>query len=143
QVGMERIIHIHIRHRDEIGDLKLKTLIVELTGRHSNIILLDQDSATILEGIHHVTPALSSYRIVMPGSAYTPPPEQNKRNLLDIPDDQLDNVFSELALPDRLSPVDQSAVIERKLMDAFSGVGPLTAREIVNRAVNNGSLYEE
>ncbi len=143
QVGMERIIHIHIRHRDEIGDLKLKTLIVELTGRHSNIILLDQDSATILEGIHHVTPALSSYRIVMPGSAYTPPPEQNKRNLLDIPDDQLDNVFSELALPDRLSPVDQSAVIERKLMDAFSGVGPLTAREIVHRAVNNGSLYEE
>src|SRR5690606_30009452 len=87
QIGMERIIRIQMRQRDEIGDLSTKLLIIELMGRHSNIILLDPSTDTILDGIHHVTPALSSYRIVMPGTLYTPPPEQDKKNLLDITED--------------------------------------------------------
>lgn len=83
QVDMERIIRIHTRQRDELGDISLKTLVIELMGRHSNIILLDSNEGRILDGIHHVTPAISNYRIVMPGSAYTAPPEQHKLNVLD------------------------------------------------------------
>lgn len=83
QVGMERILHLSIRQRDELGDESSKTIIIELMGRHSNIILTDA-GGTIIDGIHHVTPAISSYRIVMPGFAYTEPPQQHKRNPLDI-----------------------------------------------------------
>lgn len=83
QVGMERILHLSIRQRDELGDESSKTIIIELMGRHSNIILTDA-GGTIIDGIHHVTPAISSYRIVMPGVAYTEPPQQHKRNPLDI-----------------------------------------------------------
>ena len=78
QVDNERVIHMEIQHRDELGDQQMKTIIIELTGRHSNIILVDSASFTILDGIHHVTPAISSYRIVMPGCAYTAPPDQHK-----------------------------------------------------------------
>ncbi|WP_342565850.1 NFACT RNA binding domain-containing protein [Paenibacillus sp. FSL R7-0345] len=84
QVGMERIIHINIRTRDELGDVSAKQLIIELMGRHSNIILTDLASGTIIDGIHHVTPSISSYRVVMPGAAYTEPPQQHKLNPLAV-----------------------------------------------------------
>ncbi|WP_151734766.1 Rqc2 family fibronectin-binding protein [Paenibacillus tengchongensis] len=84
QVGMERIIHLDIRTRDELGDVSAKRIIIELMGRHSNIILTDLNTGTIIDGIHHVTPSISSYRIVMPGFAYTEPPQQHKLNPLTI-----------------------------------------------------------
>jgi predicted ribosome quality control (RQC) complex YloA/Tae2 family protein len=84
QVGMERIIHFIIRTRDELGDVSAKKIIIELMGRHSNIILTDLSTGTIIDGIHHVTPSISSYRIVMPGVAYTEPPQQHKLNPLEI-----------------------------------------------------------
>ncbi|MNO15876.1 hypothetical protein D3C76_55460 [compost metagenome] len=84
QVGMERIIHIQVRTRDELGDVSAKKIIIELMGRHSNIILTELATGTIIDGIHHVTPTISSYRNVMPGIAYTEPPQQHKLNPLDI-----------------------------------------------------------
>jgi predicted ribosome quality control (RQC) complex YloA/Tae2 family protein len=82
QIGMERIVHIHIRQRDELGDVSAKRIVLELTGRHSNIVLVDPGSGIILDAIHRVTPAISSYRVVLPGSVYVAPPEQNKTNPL-------------------------------------------------------------
>lgn len=84
QIGMERIIHINIRTRDELGDVSAKKIIIELMGRHSNIILTDLATGTIIDGIHHVTPSISSYRVVMPGVEYTEPPQQHKLNPLEI-----------------------------------------------------------
>lgn len=83
QIGRERIIHIDIRHRDELGDLSLKRIIIEIMGRHSNIILLDPATGIIHDGIHHVTPSISSFRIVMPGSSYVSP--QTKESLTRFP----------------------------------------------------------
>ncbi|WP_019911465.1 Rqc2 family fibronectin-binding protein [Paenibacillus sp. HW567] len=84
QVGMERIIHIHVRTRDELGDVSAKKIIIELMGRHSNIILTELATGTIIDGIHHVTPSISSYRNVMPGIAYIEPPQQHKLNPLEV-----------------------------------------------------------
>lgn len=84
QVGMERIIHIQVRTRDELGDVSAKKIIIELMGRHSNIILTELATGIIIDGIHHVTPTISSYRNVMPGIAYIEPPQQHKLNPLDI-----------------------------------------------------------
>ncbi|WNR46566.1 Rqc2 family fibronectin-binding protein [Paenibacillus roseipurpureus] len=131
QVGMERVLRFQIRHRDELGDLSLKTIIVEIMGRHSNIILLDPATETILDGIQHVTPAISSYRVVMPGSSYVTPPEQDKQNPLEI-----DAAGFSLALekPDANEETGQAPNPEMKLVAAFSGLSPLIAKEIVHRS---------
>ncbi|WP_141505922.1 Rqc2 family fibronectin-binding protein [Paenibacillus luteus] len=126
QVGNERIIHIEVKHRDELGDLSNKTIIVEIMGRHSNIILMDPSTGMIHDGIHHVTPAISSHRIVMPGSSYTSPPEQGKLDPLAI--------TSEQQLNEALNDTDETAPLHKRLVDRFSGFSPLLARELVYRA---------
>lgn len=126
QVGMERIIHITIRQRDELGDVSSKKMIIELMGRHSNIILLDPANQTILDGIHHVTPAISSYRVIMPGFAYTNPPEQYKLNPLETGQED----FREACLTNEEQAVPW-------LVGAFSGLSPLTAQEIAYRAAGD------
>jgi len=134
QIGNERIIRIDVRQRDELGDLSAKTIVVELMGRHSNIILLDTASNVIHDGIHHVTPAISSYRIVMPGTAYTAPPEQGKTDPLTIRD--------EMAFRTALEPVVEPAP-DKRLLEAFSGFSPLIARELAHRCGGGtGALWQ-
>ncbi|MCR2804906.1 Rqc2 family fibronectin-binding protein [Paenibacillus soyae] len=132
QIGRERILHIDVRQRDELGDLSYKTIVIEIMGRHSNIILLDQASGTIHDGIHHVTPAISSYRIVMPGSAYTPPPDQGKTDPLDVKDEERFRALLSEAMGDEPAPW------HKALVSAYSGLSPLAAKEIVHRAAENG-----
>jgi predicted ribosome quality control (RQC) complex YloA/Tae2 family protein len=126
QDGLERIIRFQMKQRDELGDVSSKTIVVELMGRHSNIILLDSTSNTILDGIHHVTPAISSYRIVMPGTAYTRPPEQGKQHPLLIDKSH----FLALFHTDSESHSSLASVLVAQL----SGISPLVATEIVHRA---------
>ncbi|MEK4250399.1 Rqc2 family fibronectin-binding protein [Paenibacillus sp. FSL W7-1287] len=128
QVGRERIIHIDVRHRDEVGDTSFKRIIVELMGRHSNIILIDPDTNTVHDGIQHVTPAVSSYRIVMPGSSYTPPPEQNKLDPLAV---NTKEQFTDALHRDD----EQASVTSKTLVGSFSGFSPLLANEIIYRAI--------
>lgn len=125
QVGMERIIHIDIRTRDELGDLSTRRIIVELMGRHSNIILIDPATGTQLDGIHHVTPAISSFRVVMPGFAYSKPPEQHK----------LDPLTADLAsFTSALRKAEEADKGSGWLVEAYEGLSPLIAGEIYARA---------
>ncbi|WP_028588923.1 Rqc2 family fibronectin-binding protein [Paenibacillus massiliensis] len=124
QIGMERIIHIDIRQRDELGDMSSKRLIIELMGRHSNIVLVDPATGTILDGIHHVTPAISSYRVIMPGFAYVEPPQQHKLDPLAIGEAGF--------LQARREQQEEEAA--RWIVNAFTGISPLVASEIVLRA---------
>ncbi|MFC4809965.1 Rqc2 family fibronectin-binding protein [Paenibacillus sp. GCM10023250] len=150
QVGSERVLHLDVRKRDELGDTFQKRIVVELMGRHSNIILLDAGTETIHDGIHHVTPSISSYRVVMPGTAYVAPPEQGKRDPFAVQDeaafaDAL-RAAGELLLhppvPDEDSihfgtapkpAAPESLTPEKLIVAAFSGLSPLLAREIVFR----------
>ncbi|UJF35268.1 Rqc2 family fibronectin-binding protein [Paenibacillus hexagrammi] len=124
QVGMERVIRIQVRQRDELGDVSTKVLLIEIMGRHSNIMILDPSTGTILDGIHHVTPAISSYRIVMPGSKYTAPPEQEKRNPLNTNKAE----FMEMM------HAHEGEKAENRIVNSFSGLSPLIAKEIVYRS---------
>lgn len=168
QVGMERIIHINVKSRDELGDFSAKKIIIELMGRHSNIILTDLATGTIVDGIHHVTPSISSYRVVMPGVAYTEPPQQHKLNPLELGKKdflQLITAAEENALlvPEEIEveePIEGELagllkVLEEQKADgsggpapsadpmgwmvhAFSGMSPLVAGEIILRYRNSG-----
>ncbi|WP_322924709.1 Rqc2 family fibronectin-binding protein [Paenibacillus campi] len=122
QVGMERIIHMHVRQRDELGDVSFKRIIIELMGRHSNIIIVDPATGTILDGIHHVTPAISSYRVIMPGFQYQEPPQQNKLNPLETTAEQFDAAFAA-----------SEEAPSRWIVQTFTGISPLIADEIVHR----------
>ncbi|MBP1961241.1 Rqc2 family fibronectin-binding protein [Paenibacillus aceris] len=138
QIGMERVIRLQIRHRDELGDMSTKQILVEIMGRHSNIILLDPATDTILDGIHHVTPAISSYRIVMPGSKYVTPPAQDKQNPLEV-DERTFRQVMDPAVGEESSNSDKP---EQRLVAAFSGLSPLIAKEIVYRSRQGGGSEE-
>ncbi|WP_438433592.1 Rqc2 family fibronectin-binding protein [Gorillibacterium sp. sgz500922] len=148
QTGAERVIRIRIRQRDELGDISSKLILIEIMGRHSNIILLDPRTNTIMDGIHHVTPALSSYRVVMPGVAYTPPPEQDKRNPWETDKEAFLRAMQQEAAAaqagsdgaESVEPASlKAADWERALVARFSGMSPLAAREIVYRALQSAT----
>ncbi len=82
QPGLERIIDFEIQHLDELGDIRTKHLVVELMGKHSNIIFMDDNS--ILDSIKHVNSIMSSVRQVLPGREYFIPDTRNKKNPLII-----------------------------------------------------------
>lgn len=131
QQDLERIVTIDLKTTDEIGDVRYKTLVVEIMGRHSNIILLDRERNLILDSIKHLPPSINSYRTVLPGQEYVGPPPQNKANPLEV------------NLEDFLKKIDFNAGrIDRQLVSKFTGVSPLIAKEIVNRAgmVNRETL---
>lgn len=139
QVGMERIIHIDVRTRDELGDLSTKRIIVELMGRHSNIILIDPQTGLIYDGIRHVTPAISAHRIVLPGAAYKSPPERDKLNPLVVSKAQFIQRIGELEQERSTErsterPTERPIPYARWIVECFEGISPQTAAEICERA---------
>lgn len=123
QIGAERVLHFDVRHRDELGDLGMKRIIVELTGRHSNIILLDPETNMVLDGIRHVTPAISAHRVILPGSTYVPPPEQDKLD-----------PFGATAAQLRQALATEEPVSAKLIVSRIDGVSPLLARKLLSRS---------
>lgn len=123
QVGMERIIHIDVRSRDELGDVTHKRIIVEIMGKHSNIILVDAEKQLILDSAHHVSHGMSQHRQVLPGRTYISPPDQGKADPLS------DNQSSFIA---RINW--NEGKLDKQIVDHYSGVSPLLAKEIIFRA---------
>ncbi len=116
QCGFERILKISVESYNELGDLTTKYLIVEIMGRHSNIILADENYK-ILDSIKHIDFTISSVRQVLPGIEYKFPPSQDKIYLTDF------NVQTNL----EFSPIKTA---DKIILDNISGVSPLCAREI-------------
>ncbi|WP_369902966.1 NFACT family protein [Bacillus manliponensis] len=134
QIDLERIIQITVRSRNEIGDESLKTLIIEIMGRHSNIILVDAATNTILDSLKHVSLSVNRHRSVFPGTEYVAPPAQHKRNPLQIETKE-----------EFLQPLDFLAgKMDKQLVGAFTGISPLFAKEVVTKAgmVNESALSE-
>lgn len=120
QAGTDRIIIFEIKGRNEIGDISHKQLIVEIMGRHSNIILVDKERGLILDSIKHVSYAVNRYRAVLPGQAYVFPPEQDKQDPFQATEE------------DVLRSLDFNAgKLDKQLVDHFSGISPLFAREVI------------
>ncbi|RYL95391.1 fibronectin/fibrinogen-binding protein [Sporolactobacillus sp. THM7-4] len=129
QVGFERIVHIDLRARNEVGDLTEKQLIIELMGRHSNVVLIDKESGRIIDSMKHLTPSVNRYRTVLPGETYVSPPDQGKMNPM------------EMNTQDLISHIEwNQGRIDRQMVGAVSGFSPLIGKEIVHRA---GLPYQE
>jgi predicted ribosome quality control (RQC) complex YloA/Tae2 family protein len=123
QVGLERIVHLDLRSRNELGDVNEKQLIIELMGRHSNVILIDKESKRIIDSMKHLTPAVNRFRTVLPGETYVSPPDQGKLNPL------------EMTVQDLMSRIEWNAgKIDRQIVGIVSGFSPQIGAEIVHRA---------
>lgn len=125
QVGLERILKFSIDSRDELGRPGEKLLIIEVMGKHSNILLVDPDSNTIVDGIHRYSHSVSRYREVLPNRPYLPPPEQGKRD---------PRTLSEEQFRMEMMDSDLEAQVAGVLLQKIAGVGPQTCREMVTRA---------
>jgi predicted ribosome quality control (RQC) complex YloA/Tae2 family protein len=120
QVETDRMIIFEIKGRNEIGDISYKQLIIEIMGRHSNIVLVDKTRNVILDSIKHVSFAVNSHRAILPGQPYVYPPEQNKVNPFTAVEE------------DVLQKVDfNSGRIDRQLVEHFAGTSPLFAKEVL------------
>lgn len=82
QPGLERIIRIKTEHLDEMGDLSVKHLVIELMGKYSNIILLDNEEK-VLDSIKHISILVSSVREILPGKSYFVPAQEGRINPLE------------------------------------------------------------
>lgn len=123
QTELDRVVIFEIKGRNEIGDISYKQLYIEIMGRHSNIILVDKDRNMILDSIKHVPPAVNSYRSILPGQTYIAPPKQDKLNPLSASEDDI------------LRTLDfNSGKIDKQIVEHFSGMSPLLAKEIVHNA---------
>lgn len=122
QPGLERIIHFEIEHLNELGDLCKKDLIVEIMGKHSNIIFCD-DKSMILDSIKHVGAHMSSVREVLPGRSYFIPATQEKLDPLTITEQDFRDSVCKKPMP-----------LAKALYMTLTGISPLAAEEICYRS---------
>ncbi|MEK3887032.1 Rqc2 family fibronectin-binding protein [Bacillus sp. FSL K6-3431] len=123
QIGMDRIIVFDLKGRNELGDVSYKQLFIEIMGRHSNIILVDQEKEMILDSIKHIPASINSYRTILPGSTYISPPPQEKLEPLEANND---DVLKALNF--------NSGKLDKQLVASFAGMSPLLAKEIIFQA---------
>lgn len=118
QPKLERIIHFEIEHLDELGDLCKKELIVEIMGKHSNIIFCNEDG-TIIDSIKHVSSQMSSVREVLPGRTYFIPDTMEKSDPLSVSFAEFQRVLTEKPIP-----------LAKAVYTSFTGISPVVAEEI-------------
>ncbi|SDP69177.1 Rqc2 family fibronectin-binding protein [Halobacillus aidingensis] len=128
QVDMERIVKFHIRTRNEVGDETMKTLIIEVMGKHSNILLVDEEEGHMLDSIKHLPPSQNRHRTIMPGQPYKLPPEQGKINPVDLEPEAF------------IRKLDfNSGKMDKQILNVVMGFSPMMTKEIVHRAGLGGS----
>lgn len=131
QPSFERIVEIHIEATNELGDKENKKLIIEIMGRHSNIILT-KENYTILDSIKHISADKSSVRQILPNKDYVAPPSQSKQN-------PLTTNFTEFV--QTLKTLDSP--VFKGLYSSYSGLSPIVANEICLEAnVESGTLCQ-
>ncbi|MBR4759263.1 MAG: NFACT family protein, partial [Lachnospiraceae bacterium] len=126
QPGLERILEFWIEHLDEMGDLCQKRLIIELMGKHSNIIFCD-DKGMVLDAIKHVSAAVSSVREVLPGREYFRVLTQEKTDLMEGRDYSGEEIL-EICEKDLFA---KAMPAGKAVYQTFVGVSPIMAQELL------------
>lgn len=123
QVDFERIIKITVESLDELKEKTTKDLIIEIMGRHSNIILTHEENK-IVDSIKRIPPSISRVRQLLPGINYVLPPSQEKLNPLDT--------ISETTFSNLISSFNGS--VEKSIYSNILGISPIISREICFRS---------
>ena len=132
QVGGDRIIHIDMDTVGEMGDREPRRLVLEIMGRHSNLMLLNGEGR-ILEAAHHVNAEMSRVRQIQPGLTYAPPPGQDRLDPAGIRAEELREKLEAL----------KGQPFEKALAGSVRGLSLPTAREIALRVLSPGEKEPE
>ena len=119
QLGLDRVLFLDFEVLNELADKVTVTLCIEIMGHNSNVILINSDGK-IIDAIRRVNAEVSSVRLCLPGVKYALPPQQDKKNLLEIDKSELKS--------DLLSFDD--VLLSKALLTLYSGLSPLLCREI-------------
>ncbi|MCY7194471.1 NFACT family protein [Streptococcus gallolyticus] len=125
QIENDRILEIAFSNKNEIGDNIKVTLVIEIMGKHSNIILIDKAESKIIESIKHIGFSQNSYRTILPGSTYLAPPKTEAKNPFTVSDEKL----FELLQTEDLAP--------RNLQKLFQSLGHDTAENLAAQLSND------
>lgn len=129
QPDFERLLILNLDARDEMGSPVKKQLIVEMLGRQSNVILVGPEGH-IIDCMRRVDSAMSEVRPVLPGMLYRMPQQQDKPVLFDATPEQRQAL---------LAAIEPGAAVDKWLLNTFSGLSPLTCRELCHRAFGESS----
>ena len=122
QPGLERVLLLKFDAHNELGDEITLTLAVEIMGRHSNIILIDE-RGLVIDSVKRIDSDLSSMRLILPGIKYELPPAQNKLNIAECgPEEAAEKILTCKGLR-----------LDKALMSVIQGISPVVAREIAYR----------
>ena len=125
QIENDRIVEITVSNKNEIGDHIQATLISEIMGKHSNILLVDKSSHKILEVIKHIGFSQNSYRTLLPGATYIAPPSTEAINPFMVKDEKLFEILQTQELT------------AKNLQNLFQGLGRDTATELERQLLND------
>lgn len=125
QIENDRIVEITVSNKNEIGDDIQATLIIEIMGKHSNILLVDKSSNKVLEVIKHIGFSQNSYRTLLPGATYIAPPSTKSLNPFTIKDEKLFEILQTQELT------------AKNLQSLFQGLGRDTAIELEKLLTDN------
>ena len=127
QMELERVLHLDFDAFNELGDPVRLTLVIEIMGRYSNIIFIDQNGV-IIDALKRVDEEMSSERLVLPGLRYRSPPPQHKLCMLEASPEQV---------VEQVIRTSQNGELSNALLGGLQGVSPVVCREIQHR-VGNG-----
>ncbi|OFK88463.1 NFACT family protein [Streptococcus sp. HMSC056C01] len=125
QIENDRIVEITVSNKNEIGDHIQATLIIEIMGKHSNILLVDKSSHKILEVIKHIGFSQNSYRTLLPGATYIAPPSTEALNPFMVKEEKLFEILQTQELT------------AKNLQNLFQGLGRDTATELERQLLND------
>lgn len=124
QPGLERIINLEVEHLNELGDVCRKTLVIELMGKHSNLIFCNE-AGMIIDSIKHISGMVSSVREVLPGRTYFIPRTEEKLDPL------LDEISEEMFIR---AITGKNLPVYKSIYSQFTGISPIVAQEICYEA---------
>lgn len=128
QKDSERIVEISVSTINELGFSVNKKLVVEIMGKHSNIILLDAESNRILDSIKRISIDVNRYRQLLPGQTYVYPPAHDKASYYHIDE----NTFADF-------PGENPEAAAKYLLSHIQGISPVIGEEIANQVISNSS----
>ncbi|MDR1573021.1 MAG: NFACT family protein [Clostridiales Family XIII bacterium] len=143
QKGTERILECTIDTVSELGFSRSKRLIVEIMGKHSNILLVDAESGCIIDSIKRLSFAMNRYRQTLPGCPYTEPPSHGKLPWYAAPHAQIVAALAENGIP---WPADHAPIVlcaAKSILSCVQGIGPRAAEELAAEAVADASARSE
>ncbi len=110
QYSTDRVIDIHIEHRDDMGVIRPYKLVVELLGKYANVIIVNEDNV-IVDALKRISPFENESRAIVAGSKYEYPPQFDKKSI------------------DSLGEYDSSEALRNQ----FNGISPLLEKELLLR----------